>query len=142
MISATGPGSRIFQSAVPSILETSSRLLAVADGDGLLCERLAQGLRHGLGIAKIAHGDVLCMSEPDVSGGCVADPVARAKGGQKARYVHRPRKGAQPAGRIHREVILSRPRMPVYCEAAWRIARSRLIRGCDCGRSSMVERQL
>jgi hypothetical protein len=28
-------------------------------------------------------GDILCLSEPGVSGGCVADPVARAKGGRK-----------------------------------------------------------
>jgi len=34
------------------------------------------------------------MSEPGVSGGCVADPVARAKGADKARYVHRSTKGA------------------------------------------------
>jgi hypothetical protein len=37
-------------------------------------------MRHSLCIAKIAHAHVLCMSEPSVSGGCVADPVARAKG--------------------------------------------------------------
>src|SRR5260221_9912527 len=37
---------------------------------------------------------ILCKSEPGVSGGCVADPVARAKGRPKRlRYVHRSREG-------------------------------------------------
>src|SRR5438552_18864230 len=37
---------------------------------------------------------ILCKSEPGVSGGCVADPVARAKGRPtRLRYVHRSREG-------------------------------------------------
>src|SRR5258705_6367949 len=39
-----------------------------------------------------------------------------------------PSKGAQPAGRINRDVILSRASTAVNCEAAWREARRGLIR--------------
>ena len=42
------------------------------------------------------------MSEPGVSGGCVADPVARAKGGRKRLDTFTAPPRVQPAGRINR----------------------------------------
>src|SRR5882757_11511336 len=80
---------------------------------------------------------------------------------KKARYVHRSRKRAQPAGRIIRELILYRASRAVNCDPAWRTARRGLIRQehdpekwapvfrkdhakkrRHRGRSSMAERQL
>src|SRR2546423_9506211 len=64
---------------------------------------------------------------------------------KKARYVYRSRKGAQPAGRINRELILYRASRAVNCDPAWRTARRGLIRQRrrrQRGRSSMAERQL
>jgi hypothetical protein len=57
------------------------------------------------------------QSEPGVSGGCVADPVARAKEALCRRDTFTVPLGAQPAGRINRPYIVNRGRPPVNYEA-------------------------
>jgi hypothetical protein len=58
------------------------QVLAVADVDGLAGQGFAQVCAMVFASRKSRIAFVLCMSEPGVSGGCVADPVARAKGGR------------------------------------------------------------
>jgi hypothetical protein len=53
------------------------------------------------------------MSEPGVSGGCVADPVARAKGGPKRLDTFTVPRRVQPAGRINQLKILTQGRFGV-----------------------------
>src|ERR1700733_14544426 len=64
-------------------------------------ESFAQGVRHSLGIAEIAHGVILCIAER----GCQGLALLTRSLGQRrpgaARYVHRTREGAQAAGRIY-----------------------------------------
>ena len=54
--------------------------LAVGQGYGFGLHGFAQGLRHGFGIAKVAHRIFLCIGEREMSGACVTDSFAWAKG--------------------------------------------------------------
>src|SRR5262245_36689617 len=90
---------------------------------------------------KSRMSDILCMSEPDASGGCVADPVARAKEERRLDTFTVP-KWAQPAGRINRASMMRLALVAVNREgrlaerAVW--ANQRQVEA-SCGRSSMVE---
>src|SRR5581483_12044883 len=70
----------VFQSASPSIQETSSRLSLWLMLMALWVRESRRVCAIALASRKSRIGVVLCRSEPGVSGGCVADPVARAKG--------------------------------------------------------------
>src|SRR5215467_1785194 len=73
----------------------------MGDGSAFGRERVAQYLRHDLGVTEIAHEPLLCISERDMSGACVTDSFARAKGPEADRYIHHTPGGAQPAGCIY-----------------------------------------
>src|SRR5215831_10876289 len=70
----------------------------MGDGSAFGRERVAQRLRHDLGVTEIAHEPLLCISEREMSGACVADSFARAKGPEADRYIHHTPGGAQAAG--------------------------------------------
>src|SRR5215470_8673093 len=72
----------------------------MGDGSAFGRERVAQYLRHDLGVTEIAHEPLLCISEREMSGACVADSFARAKGPEAERYIHHTPGGAQAAGCI------------------------------------------
>src|ERR1700757_128042 len=73
----------------------------MGDGSAFGRERVAQRLRHDLGVTEIAHEPLLCISEREMSGACVADSFARAKGPEADRYIHHTPRGAQAAGCIY-----------------------------------------
>src|SRR5215467_14901509 len=73
----------------------------MGDGSAFGRERVAQYLRHDLGVTEIAHEPLLCISEREMSGACVADSFARAKGPEADRYIHPTPGGAQAAGCIY-----------------------------------------
>src|SRR5215472_18147955 len=73
----------------------SDQFEALADGDleTLRGESRTQGVRHGFGVAIVAHVSILCLNETRDARACVADPLVRAKGHERVRYVHRTPKG-------------------------------------------------
>src|SRR5260370_7054297 len=73
---------------------------ALADGDveTLRSESRTQGVRHGFGVAEVAHDLILCLNETGGARACVADPFVRAKGYERLRYVHHTPKGRKRQG--------------------------------------------
>src|SRR5258708_33604239 len=55
--------------------------------------RAARRVRHGFGVAEVAHVLILCLNETGGARACVADPFVRAKGYERLRYVHRTPRG-------------------------------------------------
>jgi hypothetical protein len=105
----------VFQSAAPSIFETSSRLSLWLMLTDLLVRDWRSVCAIALASRKSRMSDILCMSEPDASGGCVADPVARAKEERRLDTFTVP-KWAQPAGRINRASMMRLALVPVNRE--------------------------
>src|SRR5258708_16575824 len=108
---------------MPSILETSSRLSLWVMVTALVVRDSRSVCAMALASRKSRMDLILCKSEPGVSGGCVADPVARAKGRPtRLRYVHRSREGC------NRQVVSTVPIFgprTVFCQLICRITDSK-----------------
>jgi len=61
-------------------LSNQFEAFAVGDLVPLCGEGRAQGVRHGFGVAEVAHVLILCLNETGGARACVADPFVRAKG--------------------------------------------------------------
>jgi hypothetical protein len=57
-------------------------------------------LRHGFGVAEVAHISILCLNEARDARACVADPLVRQRAMKDCDTFTVP-KGAQAAGRIY-----------------------------------------
>jgi hypothetical protein len=52
----------------------------VGEHDTFVGKASAQGMRHSLSVAKIAHAIILCLNETEVPEACVTGPLVWAKG--------------------------------------------------------------
>jgi hypothetical protein len=108
----------------------------VGDGDGFGLEGIAQGLRHGFGIAEVAHGiKSFCFGERGMSGACVTDSFARAKGAGSGSIRSPYPGGAQAAGRIHPPKICALQKAKVNRVPKLTFDSTRLQRGMGASRA-------
>jgi hypothetical protein len=60
-------------------------------------------VRHGFGVAEVAHGLILCLNETGGVRACVADPFVGQRFMKGFDTFTVPQKGAQAADRIYRK---------------------------------------
>src|SRR5580692_6785196 len=79
-------------------------------------ESFAQGVRHSLGIAEIAHGVILCIGERNCQGLALLTRSLGQRRPGAARYVHRTRKGASSGSYLPVENM---HRGDLNCQSSW-----------------------